>query len=303
MSVAARRPPSAREVQRPSQGAPADLRFAGVPPGRYLDLGNGTRAFVRTTAAPGVGAPILLLHGLGATGALNWAPCFEPLADRGQVIAIDHRGHGRGPRVGRQFRLVDCADDAAAVLRAMVARPAIVVGYSMGGPIALLLARRHPELVDGLILSATARDFSGRPADRLRFGAAGVLAATAGLPSWPTLPAVPVLPGALRPVGWALSELRRHEPAAVLGAAASLGRFTSRDWVHQIDKPASVLVHRRDRLVPARRQHKLADSLPCSARFEIDLDHTGLGRDPERYVGTLLRAHESVTDRVTPRAA
>jgi pimeloyl-ACP methyl ester carboxylesterase len=119
------------------------------------------------------------LHGLGATGALNWATCFEPLAARGEVIAVDHRGHGRGPRVGNRFRLADCADDAAAVLRTLGARPAIVVGYSMGGPIAQLLALRHPELVVGLVLSATARDFRGAPADRLRFAAISAVAAVA----------------------------------------------------------------------------------------------------------------------------
>jgi pimeloyl-ACP methyl ester carboxylesterase len=270
----------------------------------HVELNNGERAFVRTAGLRGNRAPILLLHGLAATAALNWAPCFEALSHRGQVIAIDLRGHGRGPRVGRRFRLADCADDAAAVLRALVSRPAVVVGYSMGGPIAQLLAQRHPELVAGLILSATARDFRGGPADRLRFQALGTMAAAAAVPpAWPAFPAVPLLPGRLRPVGWALSELRRHEPAAILGAAAALGRFTSREWVNQIHQPAAVIVHRRDRLVPARRQHKLAAALPDAATFEIDLDHMGIGRHPDRYVPALLDAHAWLAERELPGAA
>jgi pimeloyl-ACP methyl ester carboxylesterase len=98
--------------------------------------------------------PTLLLHGLGATSALNFAACFPALERRGPVIAPDHRGHGRGARIGRRFRLEQCADDAAAVLRSLDSPPAIVVGYSMGGPIAQLLAKRHPELVAGLVLTS-----------------------------------------------------------------------------------------------------------------------------------------------------
>jgi 3-oxoadipate enol-lactonase len=282
--------------------APGGRPLPAVPRGEHLDLDNGQRAFVRTAGDPGDSAPILLLHGLGATAALNWAPCFEPLADGAQVIAVDHRGHGRGPRVGSRFRLADCADDAAAVLRALVSRPAIVAGYSMGGPIAQLLAHRHPELVDGLILCATARDFRGRPADRLRFGVAGALAATAALPPWPALPAVPVLPGALRPMGWALSELRRHEPAAILGAAAALGRFTSREWIGSIKVPAAVVVHTRDRVVPTHRQRKLAAALHDAAVVEVDVDHRGISQ-PHRYLPALLDAHASVTDRLGQQAA
>jgi 3-oxoadipate enol-lactonase len=286
-----------------SAALPHDQRLPGtnVPRGEHLDLDNGARSFVRAAGDPGAGPPILLLHGLGATGALNWAPCFEPLATRGHVIAVDHRGHGRGPRVGNHFRLADCADDAAAVLRSIASRPAIVVGYSMGGPIAQLLAHRHPDLVDGLILSATARDFRGHPAERLRFAAIGALAA-ATPPALLPLP-VPRLPGRLRPVGWALSELQRHEPAAVLSAAAALGRFTSRDWIHDLDKPTAVIVHGRDRLVPTHRQHKLAAAMPDSATIEVDVDHVGITRQPDLYVPALLRAHESLTEAGTQRAA
>ena len=72
------------------------------------------------------------------------------------MLAIDHRGHGRGLRSPAPFRLVDCADDAAALLRTLGAGPVIAVGYSMGGPIASLLARSHPDRSSGLVLCATA---------------------------------------------------------------------------------------------------------------------------------------------------
>jgi 3-oxoadipate enol-lactonase len=270
-----------------------------VPDGHHLTLDTGGPAFVRVAGRAQGSPPVLLLHGLGATGALNWAGCFEPLARRTQVIAVDHRGHGRGPRVGNRFRLSDCADDAAAVLRTLGAAPAIVVGYSMGGPIAQLLAKRHPDLVAGLVLTATSRDFRGRPAERLRFGALGALAAAAAVGPSAFAPGfVPVLPGVLQPVGWGMAELRRHEPAALVAAAASLGRFSSRDWIGELDVPASVIVHRRDRLVPPHRQRKLAEALRDAEVVEIDVDHLGVTRQLGQYLPALLRAHHSVVGRI-----
>lgn len=269
-----------------------------VPRGRFVAVDEGRRLFVRSAGRVEGGTPTLLLHGLGATSALNWAGCFAPLGRRGPVVALDHRGHGRGTRVGNKFRLEDCADDAAALLRWFGAGPAVVVGYSMGGPIAQLLARRHPELVTGLILSATARDFRGRPSERLRFAALGAMTAAAAFGPAAAAPnVVPLLPGRFQPAGWALAELRRHEPAAVLSAAAALGRFSSREWVGELDLPATVLVHSRDRLVPPHRQQKLVASLADAEVIEIDADHLGVARRIDLYLPALLAARASVLRR------
>ena len=61
---------------------------------------------------------------------------------------------------GDAFRLADCADDLAALLDVLATGPVLVAGYSMGGPVAQLLSRRHPERVAGLVLCATAPRFS-----------------------------------------------------------------------------------------------------------------------------------------------
>ena len=92
---------------------------------------------------------------------LNWWTVYDDLAARGnRVIALDHRGHGRGLRTPEQFRLVDCAHDAAATSRAELGCTWVTaVGYSMGGPITQLLAREHPQLVDGVVCCATAPDW------------------------------------------------------------------------------------------------------------------------------------------------
>ena len=83
------------------------------------------------------------------------------------MIALDLRGHGRGMRSAEPFTLEDCADDAAALLGQLGTGPVIVVGYSMGGPVGLLLARRHPGTVAALVMQATALEARGTARERL----------------------------------------------------------------------------------------------------------------------------------------
>ncbi len=81
---------------------------------RFPRRGN---TWIRELHGPSPDAPtVVLLHGLGATGALNWFPAFGALARHFRVVAMDHRGHGRGIRSRRPFRLEDCADDVAALI-------------------------------------------------------------------------------------------------------------------------------------------------------------------------------------------
>src|SRR5258708_28681649 len=132
---------------------------AGGPPlpvGERVYLpGRGT-TFVRRVKGPPGAPTLLLLHGWMASGGLNWFRVFDALGEHFDVIAVDMRGHGRGIRNGRRFRLADCADDAAATLHALGVGPVIAVGYSLGGPVAQLLWRRHPDKVEGLVLCSTA---------------------------------------------------------------------------------------------------------------------------------------------------
>ena len=112
---------------------------------------------------------LVLLHGWTATADLNWFTCYQPLSERYRVVAFDHRGHGSGVRSKSPFRLEDCADDAADIATALGIDRFIAVGYSMGGPVAQLLWRQHRHRVEGLVLCATAAQFSTRREERLSF--------------------------------------------------------------------------------------------------------------------------------------
>src|SRR5213082_1248310 len=101
-----------------------------MPPARTVAVPGRGELFLRDTG--GDGPPVMLLHGWMASADMNWCGAYADLADAGyRVLAIDHCGHGRGLRQMAPFRLLDCAADGAAALRALGAAPALVVGYSM----------------------------------------------------------------------------------------------------------------------------------------------------------------------------
>jgi pimeloyl-ACP methyl ester carboxylesterase len=100
----------------------------------------------------GAGDPILCLHGTGSS-TLLWAVAVETLATRGRSIVYDRRGHGRSERPEPLRMDVSLhAGDAAALLESLDAAPAIVIGRSQGGEIAVDLTLRRPELVRALVL-------------------------------------------------------------------------------------------------------------------------------------------------------
>jgi pimeloyl-ACP methyl ester carboxylesterase len=101
----------------------------------------------------GSGAPILCVHGAGGT-ALGWAGAVDKLARLGRVIAYDRRGCARSerPQPYKRTSIGEHADDAAALLDALTAVPAVVVGRSYGGTVAADLALRYPDRVRALVL-------------------------------------------------------------------------------------------------------------------------------------------------------
>jgi esterase len=101
----------------------------------------------------GEGAPIACVHGAGSS-AVMWDEAVEKLARLGRVISYDRRGCGRSERPPDydSTTVREQADDAAALLDALNAVPAIVMGRSYGGAVAIDLALRHPERVRALIL-------------------------------------------------------------------------------------------------------------------------------------------------------
>lgn len=249
--------------------------------------------FVRDSG--GAGTPVLLLHGWMFPSDLNWFRTYEPLQRQGyRVLALDHRGHGRGLRSEEPFRLADCASDAAALVRALRCGPVIAVGYSMGGPVAQLMARDHPDTVAGMVLCATAREWRD-PRQRLFWsGMAGLQLALSAFPraAWRW---------ALRREGrlddqataWTVAELSRGSARDIAQAGRELGRFDARPWIGGLETPSAVVVTSEDHSVPPRKQRELAAALGAPA-FEVPCDHFCVTDSPGRFHPVLLAALQAV---------
>jgi len=135
---------------------------------------NGIRLYYEEH---GEGAPILCIHG-GGGSALMWADAVEELARLGRVVAYDRRGCTRSerPEPYERTSVAEQADDAAGLLDALAATPAVVIGRSYGGAVAIDLALRYPDRVralallegDALGLSPAALEWTKAMVDRLR---------------------------------------------------------------------------------------------------------------------------------------
>ena len=119
---------------------PRSRTLKGDPKLVYYDSGGGQ------AGEP----PILLIHG-ATLRSEDWENIFPRLATRYRVIAYDARGHGKSARAAG-YTLVSLAGDAARVLREIAKVPAIVIGHSLGGATALVLAAREPALLKALVL-------------------------------------------------------------------------------------------------------------------------------------------------------
>lgn len=280
-----------------------------LPPGRTVELAGRGRTFVRELGGPAGAPTVLLLHGWTSTADLNWYPSFAPLARSFHVVALDHRGHGRGLRSERPFRLDECADDAAALLDVLGIERCIAVGYSMGGAIAQLLRRRRPDLVTGLVLCATSATFNVTLRHRVLFGMATGGRVVAG-----AVPVRPVSAVALqvarswrsvrREPWWGFDEVARHDWREILEAGRQIGRFDSRRWVGDVGVPTAVIATDQDDLVPHHRQLALARAIPEATLRIVEGGHTVCTAAPERYVPALLAAcHETLERAASPAAA
>ncbi len=293
-------------------GAQADLRRglgfvrplgrigAGViepdlPPPRAIDLPARGRVTARVVEGP---APVLLLHGWALTADVNFCHLMPRLP--GGLVAMDHHGHGRGPRRAERFRIEDATDDHVALLDALGIDKVTVLGYSLGGPIGLDLTRRYPERVAGLVLQATALRFDSwmdkvtkpmlqafRPLAALGVGRTAPLRfftdtrhrSTETKVLWP----------------WLRRELVQCHPRTIVDVMLAEYDFDFRPHTAALaGLPVSVVVTTKDSAVPPRDQWDMARRLGADT-ITIEDDHDVFLAAPSVYVAATLEAIARVT--------
>ena len=111
----------------------------------------------------GSGTPLLFFSETACAGDI-WQRFQVPEFSRDHlVITPDYRGTGKSSRPTNQYSCDDFVDDAAAILDRLNCEPAILLGHSMGGRVAMLMALKHPGKVQKLIVASVGPGFPGAP--------------------------------------------------------------------------------------------------------------------------------------------
>jgi pimeloyl-ACP methyl ester carboxylesterase len=126
-----------------------------MPNANFADV-NGQHVFY---SRPGAGKPLILLH--GGINPDSFGSNLAKLARGRQVIAVHLQAHGRTPDTDRPLRSETMGDDIAALISHLKLGKADVMGYSLGGSVALQTAIRHPDAVDRLVVVSAAMKQDG----------------------------------------------------------------------------------------------------------------------------------------------
>ncbi len=202
-----------------------------------------------------------------------------------------------------RFRLDDCADDVVALADTLGIERFIPVGYSMGGPIASLVWRRHRTRVDGLVLCATSRRFNHKPTRRAAFVVLNGTSSLASLAPFRSISQVSQAAWSRRleqrhDSAWAIEQIARHDWPQVLAAGHEIGRFDSTSWIGGVDVPTAVVGTRHDDVVPTTHQIALANAITDSTIHLAEGGHIACSVANGPFVSALVNACGSVVERV-----
>ncbi len=212
----------------------------------------------------GSGYPLLLLHGLGSSGD-DWYFQTPAFAGHFQVIAPNLRGHKLSSPVRGPLTIDTLAADVAQLLDALGISAASVVGLSLGGLVAQVLAIDFPAKVNKLVLVNTFAHLwptswreaytLGRRAVVSRFLPVSVSAAIVARDLFPRLEQAPLRQVVLERIGTNDAVSYRH----LVGA---IRRFDSRTRLDRIRQPTLLITGDRDVIVPRRCQQQLVRGIP-----------------------------------------
>ncbi|MFL6136920.1 MAG: alpha/beta fold hydrolase [Frankiaceae bacterium] len=241
----------------------------------------------------GTGRPLVLLHAFPLSSAM-WDDQRAELATACRLITPDQRGFGGSPLGGDEPSLHHAADDLAALLDARGIDRAVVGGLSMGGYVALALARRHPDRLDGLVLADTRASADPAPAAANRERIAAAVLADPGS----TVLADEVLPGLLGATTWeerpsvverVRALVEAAPPAAVAWAQRAMAaREDSYGVLRALRVPVLVIVGDEDGLTPVADAEAMAAAAPeATLAVLLRAGHLSAMEAPQSFNGAV----------------
>ena len=216
----------------------------------------------------GTGEPLLFITGWG-TEITTMAPLIERFASQFQVIAVDNRGTGRSGKPDVPYSIVQMADDAIAVLNALGIPRTHVLGMSMGGMIAQMIAAKYPDRVDRLVLNVA---FT-----RIPFLVKTIM----NLMLW--------LPGSKKKMeeGMAIILGQKYPPTreSFRRQGEAVAAFDGRKILGRIQAPTLVINADKDQFVPCKISRELAGGIKGARLILLDGDHLVGRTQSELIVG------------------
>lgn len=212
----------------------------------------------------GQGPWVTLSHSLAADGGM-WAPQVEALSAHFTVLNVDTRGHGQSDAPAGPYSLEQLADDVHGLLAHLGVTRTHWLGLSMGGMIGQVLALRHPEVLDRVVLADTTGQ--GAPnaaqmwAERVQAARASGMAALVEptLARWFTTPFRLREAALMQQIGTMIA----HTPLeGYAGCCAAIAGVSTLDRLHRLGHPALVLVGDQDQGTPPAMAQRLADHWP-----------------------------------------
>jgi 3-oxoadipate enol-lactonase len=217
----------------------------------------------------GRGMPLLLLHGLMASGRM-FDPLVELLRGDFRMLIPDLRGHGQSRDIGRTtggpYDPAAMAGDLDAMMTEADFGRGLVLGYSHGGAVAQALARAKPDAVSQLLLTCT---YARNTATLREYLEGLVLVGLLSFVTPPTLARLVVQPGRASMPGmtseraaWLREIMGANGRKEMREAAKGLLSFDSRPWLKDIAVPSFVIAGQQDTAVPAHHFDTLMFGIP-----------------------------------------
>lgn len=240
----------------------------------------------------GEGEPLVLIGGLKADHTA-WLPVLESLEKQYKVLIFDNRGAGRTVDSGEPFSVETMADDVIQLVKSLELNKPHIVGHSLGGAVAQVIANKYPDYVSSVALCNTFEKFNDIAKNvfshTLKLHRAGESQANImdSIVSWVFSPAF---------LNSEIIEIIRKSsnenpyPQSLSGYERQLQAlcdFDSRSWIQSINVPVLVIGSEDDKVATLAESHELAKNISGSTFVNIPTGHASQVEKPEMFIEAL----------------